>query len=223
MSAIFALSVDQLEDPERFARCWATVPEERRKMVGRFRHPEDQRRSLGAGWLLEQALRMYFGADHPPIVRETGGKPVVSNRPDWHFSLSHAGNWAVCGVDSRPIGVDVEEIRPDGLQIATRFFAPEEAAYLEELPEDRQAAAFTCLWTRKESYIKYTGEGLRRKLSSFEVLHEKEDEMERSGPWYHRELHCWFTGYALPDGIPVTLCTAHNLVPLEIGLWTMEE
>jgi 4'-phosphopantetheinyl transferase len=223
VSAIFALNVEQLADPDRFSRCLAAVPPERREKIARFRQEEDKRRSLGAGWLLEQVLRLYFGPDRPPIVCAPNGKPWIPDRPDWQFSLTHAGTWAVCGVDSQPLGVDAETVRRDGSKIAARCFAPDERAYLASLPEPQREQAFARLWTRKESYLKYTGEGLRRRLSSFSVLTDGEDAGGSPGPCCHRDLECWFTGYTLPDGTPVTLCTPHDLVPPEIGIWRLDD
>jgi 4'-phosphopantetheinyl transferase len=70
-----------------------------------------------------------------------------------------------------PLGVDVERIRPmrDMLTIAHRFFCSDEAAELAALPEaDRERAFFLC-WTRKEAYIKATGDGLATPLGEFRV------------------------------------------------------
>ena len=50
---------------------------------------------------------------------------------------------------------------------------PEEQAFLASLgPETSDAwqRAFTRLWTRKESFLKSTGEGLSRPLAAFSVL-----------------------------------------------------
>jgi 4'-phosphopantetheinyl transferase len=46
------------------------------------------------------------------------------------------------------------------LHIAPRYFTAVEAAALEALPVDQQAARFYALWTLKESWLKATGEGL---------------------------------------------------------------
>lgn len=219
MSAILALHVGFLSDPRQFARCLSEVPEARRKKVLRLHQPEAQRRSLGAGWLLEQAVRFYFGADCPPVIAAPNGKPIFKDRPDWHFSLSHTGEWALCGLDSQPVGVDAEEVHQDGQRISRRFFAPEETAYLSALPPEQRQIAFARLWTRKESYIKYTGEGLSKGLPSFRVPSGNGWKTDRPEACYCVERSCWFTGYVLPDGTPVTLCTAHSLTPPEIRIW----
>jgi 4'-phosphopantetheinyl transferase len=67
--------------------------------------------------------------------------------------------------------VDVEQIREmhDADAIAARFFSGAERHQLGLLAaEDRVRGFFRC-WTRKEAFIKATGEGLSRPLGSFDV------------------------------------------------------
>ena len=103
------------------------------------------------------------------------GKPDVAasqNSSRLRFNLSHSGELALVAVSRNvELGVDVEQIKPDfaGLEIARRFFSPQECAKLEcVLPNARADAFFDC-WTRKEAYIKARGGGLSIPLDSFEV------------------------------------------------------
>ncbi len=100
------------------------------------------------------------------VVRDPSRKPRA-NFKEIQFSVSHSGGIWVCGVSGRPLGVDVEQCRENCMaeRIARRFFHPEEYRYLERL--NFSTKAFFSLWTAKESYVKYTGEGISDLYSSF--------------------------------------------------------
>lgn len=71
----------------------------------------------------------------------------------------------------REIGIDVEQVRRDFdvEAIANRFFSAHEQAQLAELPTENRFEGFFRCWTRKEAYIKATGEGLSLPLHQFDV------------------------------------------------------
>ena len=100
------------------------------------------------------------------------GKPVLANNPELDFNLSHSGNMALFAFARRQeLGIDVEQVKPlrDMKQIAQRFFSAAEAAALKKKPPAEQLEAFFRCWTRKEAYLKATGDGLFTALDSFEV------------------------------------------------------
>ena len=51
----------------------------------------------------------------------------------------------------------------------SRFFSPREHAGFSALPADQRPVAFFRLWTRKEAWLKATGEGLAGGLDRVEV------------------------------------------------------
>jgi 4'-phosphopantetheinyl transferase len=67
------------------------------------------------------------------------------------------------------IGVDVERIdrKVEHLDLAKRFFAPDESAVLAKAPTHHVPELFFELWTLKESYIKARGMGLSIPLDDF--------------------------------------------------------
>lgn len=123
-------------------------------------------------------LGKYLGTapDALEFTRGEHGKPslVDVETHDVHFSLSHSADVALIAVRrGGPVGVDVErwdERRPL-LALARRFFAPSEQESLRSLAHDpRQlVAAFFATWSRKEAYVKATGEGIARGLRHFDV------------------------------------------------------
>ena len=106
------------------------------------------------------------------------GKPFLPHPPRAPlFSISHSGDWALCGITSwgaqTMLGADVEAIRPlnSMAQLARFAFSPGEFASWQTHAPDSQASidAFFGTWTLKEAYIKALGLGLHLDLSSFEV------------------------------------------------------
>lgn len=85
------------------------------------------------------------------------GKPFLKNIDSFHFNISHSGRWIICGVDDKPIGVDVEVLRKFDFKIAKRFFTKFEFDYIANSPIKKQINKFYEIWTTKESYIKAIG------------------------------------------------------------------
>jgi len=107
------------------------------------------------------------------IARGEHGKPFFPEVPGLHFSLSHSGEALALAIHDSPVGVDTERLREPDMKIARRFFAPGEREYIMynvQCTVYNEAARFFEVWTKKEAYLKYTGEGLSRPLSSFSVL-----------------------------------------------------
>lgn len=110
--------------------------------------------------LLAHAAGQVWGfAELPEISCLPGGKPVFAAHPDCHFSLSHSGALALCALSDRPVGADLELIRPRRAEFPAYVFRG--AAYERYLALGGDWSAFYALWTELESIVKYTGEGLR--------------------------------------------------------------
>lgn len=103
-----------------------------------------------------------------PILKDVHGKPYV--REDGiYISIAHSQERCLVAVSNSEIGVDIEYRAPGEerlIRIADRYFTEKEAEYVKANPSER----FYEIWCAKESYIKYTGEGLTRPLSSFCVF-----------------------------------------------------
>lgn len=109
--------------------------------------------------LLRDTARQVWGLDAPEIVRRADGKPVFARYPDLHFSLSHSGDLGLCALSDRPVGADIELVRPRRAGLPA--YVLRGAEYERYLALGGDWPAFYTLWTEKESIIKYTGEGLR--------------------------------------------------------------
>lgn len=147
------------------------------RRADRFRFPLHRRR-----WIASRAaLRTILGAylDRPPreiaFERDPGGKPRLAGRPgdpDLRFNLAHSGEWAICAVAvGRDVGIDVERMRRDAplVDLARRWFAPEEVEGLLAVPAAHRSAAFFACWTRKEAVVKAEGATVPAALRRFAV------------------------------------------------------
>lgn len=88
------------------------------------------------------------------------GKPYLLDYPEVHFNISHSGQFVACAVADRPVGVDVQMIAEYRSNAAGRVCSEVELA--EIVASGNPTAEFTKLWTRKEAYIKWTGESIGR-------------------------------------------------------------
>ena len=142
--------------------------------AGRFRFDHLQRSFVLSRGAMRALLGHYLKTSPGEIRFSYGskGKPSLAAPARLQFNASHSGNLALFAFTlDCEVGIDVEAIRPmtDIEDIAKRFFSAEETAELMSLPPDQRKQCFYFCWTRKEAYIKATGEGLSAPLDAFQV------------------------------------------------------
>ena len=151
------------------------------------------------------------------IARKERGKPYFPNQPGLHFSISHSGELWACALSRCPVGVDIqkhtkkrgESDRQTGarlLRLAERFFHPKEADWVRGDPQKR----FFRLWAAKESYVKYTGEGIGGSFGTFCLV-----PGGKEGHNWKAE-NVWFYGEELPDGYSLCVCCGEKEVLVKI-------
>ena len=99
------------------------------------------------------------------LIYDENGRPYFEERT-CDFSITHTQNHVFCtiihGEEPLCIGIDAEDLdRPelsDFAELAARWFAEDEQKRFLQSPTKE---TFLRIWTRKEAYVKYTGEGLR--------------------------------------------------------------
>ena len=140
----------------------------------RFRFPHLRQSFMLARGALRVLLGRYLNTAPGDIefVYGSKGKPALPVGNRLQFNASHSGDLALFAFTlDCEIGVDVEPIRPmlDIENVAKRFFCAEEAEELMSLPAGQREHGFFLCWTRKEAYIKATGDGLSTPLDAFRV------------------------------------------------------
>ncbi|TWA77633.1 4'-phosphopantetheinyl transferase [Azospirillum brasilense] len=142
--------------------------------AARFATEELRARCVLRRGLLRHRLGQVLERDPAALSFAYGpmGKPFLPGGPA--FNLADCKDHVLIAIApgaTVELGVDVERLRsvPDAEGIAERFFAPEERAAFAALPEALRDEAFLNGWTRKEAFIKATGQGLSTPLDRFAV------------------------------------------------------
>lgn len=148
------------------------IGEETYAGVMKFRSLKVRKTKLLGEWLLRGLLFHYYGFEENDvdIVRNEHGKPYLSGIGQRvFFNISHSGDYLLCALSDEEVGVDIERKGAAKTEVAERFFNPVEITEIQRLDGAEQDDLFFRYWSAKESFLKYTGKGLTRPLSSFIV------------------------------------------------------
>jgi 4'-phosphopantetheinyl transferase len=155
----------------------ATLSLSERERASRFHFERHRHRFIAGRGLLRALLGRYLEVEPMRIEFTYGaaGKPMLAAsdpQTALHFNLAHSKDLGLIAITrSGPVGVDVEQIRAlnDAEELVARFFSQREHATFKDLPDSEKPAAFFNLWTRKEAWLKATGEGIAHSLHLVEV------------------------------------------------------
>jgi 4'-phosphopantetheinyl transferase len=141
--------------------------------AARFRFDRDRCRFVSGRGILRSILGCYLGCAPNRLVFSYGlrGKPTLPGTT-LQFNLTHSDGLALLAVTrGGAVGIDIECIRPvpDYDHIMRSFFSTIEVEAILALPAADQLQAFFTCWTRKEAYVKATGDGITVPLDRFSV------------------------------------------------------
>ena len=168
--------------PERLALWRSWLSPQRRKRAGRML--DDRETVCGEGLARELLAAALHCPPEEVILRyDAQGKPLTDGL---YLSISHSRGLAACAVADRPVGLDVELVRPAPRRV-WEHLSPEERVYAAD------DAAFFRLWTAKEALLKCRG-------GQFGQLREEGFAM----------AGFVFSPVQLPEGWTGTLCLAER-------------
>jgi 4'-phosphopantetheinyl transferase len=171
---IWCASLDQPASLVNKLACTLSIEEKRR--AARFYFEKDRKWFINRHGILRMILGYYLGteANELKFCHGKNGKPGLAHSFEKGiilFSMSSSQGLALYGfARNREIGVDIECVRdlPDMDQLAEVIFSRREAQICGALPTHLKREAFFTYWTRKEAFVKATGEGLSQPLDKSE-------------------------------------------------------
>lgn len=155
------------------------MPDDKQKNISAYRKDEDKKRSVCGYMLALKTLSEFMNKNEKEVSvsYDENGKPVTEG---CFLSIAHAGDYAICAVSDKPIGVDAEILREVKLTTALRVCTENELIYIfadkfdSNIPEKTDidvSARFLEVWTKKEAYGKMHGTGILYDMKNTDVLH----------------------------------------------------
>jgi 4'-phosphopantetheinyl transferase len=166
---IYGVKISNISE-EKIEKLCLLIDENKRYRIEKFINKEDKIRTLIGELLLRTIIFEKLSIENKYITFEKNqyGKPYLKGHPKFQFNIAHSGDFVVCAIDSKPIGIDVEEVKDiQYKEIAESFFSASEFDYIIKEDVNVQLSKFYEIWTLKESYIKCCGQGLSIPLKSF--------------------------------------------------------
>jgi phosphopantetheinyl transferase len=144
------LGIWKIEETEEFFK--ANVPQHRD-----VTHPHKRLQHLAGRFLLQYLFPSF---PYELIQIADTRKPYLPNE-EFHFSISHCGDYAAAIVSSdKRVGIDIEIPVEKIAVIKHKFLSPKEHESFNLIEPDKDSIPFaTLLWSAKESVFKWYGNG----------------------------------------------------------------
>lgn len=207
---IYILNTEKLDNEELFQQYYKKMHQKRRKKIDRYRFRQDKLLSLGAGILLSEGLAREGITDFK-LEYGNNNKPFLVGVNNVYFNLSHSGKMVTIAFSDRPVGVDIEIEQEFRNSLAKMIFKESESAYILKNSTNHNAA-FTKLWTIKESVMKLLGTGLSLEPNQITIdLHEPICAVCEG----YASDYMHFTQYEI-SGYALTVCSEYDNFASEV-------
>lgn len=147
----------------QYKQAYNSLSYSRKLRIDKYKREDDRRRSLAGELLVKQLLAKEFNISDASIECDEKGKPFVRGE-DIYISISHSGDKILCAADFKPLGADIEKIKPINLKIAQKIATDKELKFINGSVEK-----FYEVWTAKEAYFKLKG-GNAANFKTFDIL-----------------------------------------------------
>lgn len=208
MIRIFAMKVSGQDYTER---CWNDYLSRKRKLEAEKRKNEKERQLfLAAEVLLNRSLEYLHVEVSLPAAygRNMYGKPYLLQNESLKVNWSHSGEYVVCAVADREVGIDLQYAKKEPKEALVRkTLQPEELLFYENAREERKRL-FYKYWTLKESYLKAIGTGFHTSLETFYIRMDKivPRIIQKGSEAGEQDYYCRILEFEDPDYVAAVCC-----------------
>ncbi|MEG6587058.1 4'-phosphopantetheinyl transferase family protein [Dendrosporobacter sp. 1207_IL3150] len=161
------------------------------------------------------------GLENIEVAQDEFGKLVVIGNKDFYFSLSHAGKWLICAVDTKPVGVYIEQVRSlSTKELSCVLSKREQQEMFIRCDNDSQRMLyFYNLWTLKESYFEAVGRKVPYSRDCYTVKTDDDDGSVRLETDQQDDYPTLFyRRYCLDPQYKLAVCASHTVFPASITM-----
>lgn len=172
MIELYALSIKENNDFIKSEAAARLVSAERLERSRKFRNESDFMLSMGGELLAREIIRQRLKIKNEDIIfsKTQYGKPFLADHENFHFNVSHSGEFVICTAADIEIGCDCELIdannKIDELKIV---YTHNEYKTIQSLCGPYKILFCHNLWALKESYLKCAGIGLNEEPATVEI------------------------------------------------------
>ncbi|RZJ51622.1 MAG: 4'-phosphopantetheinyl transferase superfamily protein [Chryseobacterium sp.] len=172
--------------------------------ASKFNKEIDRKRYIVSKYFLRILLSKFLSTepDELKFGQTANKKPSINGI---EFNVTHSRDYVIIAVSQASVGIDLEFINPsfDFKPLLANCFHPEEISYMDE--RGNTIRDFYTLWTRKESLLKATGEGL---IDELDQLNCTNYSIERLNKTYTLNSYVFENNYILSIANSVDLSPA---------------
>jgi 4'-phosphopantetheinyl transferase len=223
MVEIYSFKINNENEELFYSDLKPLISIKRQDIIKRFRKVDDAKRSILSEILIRMIIMKRFKLKNEEINFNSNcyGKPFFNGVEDFHYNISHSGDWIICAINNMEIGIDIEKIQPVDFEIAEQFFSKEEYYDLMRKKDMDRIEYFYELWTLKESYIKAIGKGLSIPLNSFSLSVENKIITLDNKNKENKDFY--FKQYNIDSNYKMAVCCYKEEFCIDVTQFTVED
>lgn len=207
---IYAVRILDISE-EKVDKLCLLIDSDKKYKIKKFINKKDKIRTLIGEILIRTIIveKLKISNKNIKFNKNQYGKPYLKDYPNFNFNISHSGEYVLCAVDNKPVGIDVEEVKHiEYEEIAKSFFTVKEFYYIVNQDFNFRLNRFYEIWTLKESYIKCCGQGLSIPLKSFSIEVDQYENIKVISNNKHKEYTSKI--FDIDVGYKVAVCSLNK-------------